>query len=135
MFILRPTMVSSTKKIKVFQAILLKTRIKLILLSLKNIQILGINHLSILHRSNNMKVKNRARSSILKVKLSMILKDSRNLYNLLGNYARIFKVIIKSFWGRIKISRKIFEKKLLIFERILKITDFFFALISCIVLI
>lgn len=135
MFILRPTMVSSTKKIKVFQVILLKTHIKLILLSLKNIQIPGINHLSILHRSNNMKVKNRARSSILKVKLSMILKDSRNLYNLLGNYAQIFKVIIKSFWGRIKISRKIFEKKLLIFERIVKITDFFFALISCIAFI
>ena len=135
MFILRPTMVSSTKKIKVFQVILLKTHIKLILLSLKNIQIPGINLLSILHRSNSMKVKNRARSSILKVKLWMILKDFRNLYNLLGNYARIFKVIIKSFWGRIKISRKIFEKKLLIFERILKIADFFFALISCIVLI
>ena len=135
MFILRLTMVSSTKKIKVFQVILLKTHIKLILLSLKNIQIPGINHLSILHRSNSMKVKNPARLSILKVKLSMILKDSRNLYNLLGNYARIFKVIIKSFWGRIKILRKIFEKKLLIFERILKITDFFFALISCIVLI
>ena len=135
MFILRLTMVSSTKKIKVFQVILLKTHIKLILLSLKNIQIPGINHLSILHHSNSMKVKNPARLSILKVKLSMILKDSRNLYNLLGNYARIFKVIIKSFWGRIKISRKIFDKKLLIFERILKITDFFFALISCIVLI